>query len=356
MTKAGSKTSHKHNGLSLPRRWPAPNLGNMALVSIVMVCHIDTPFVRPAVRSIFGQSLQDFELVFVNNGSGLVPDEFGEIGHDPRFRWVSLPENLGIAAGLNAGVEAVTGDYVAFLDSDDIALPTRLEKQATLLQRDARLGLVNCGVATIDEQGHMTGRLFVLIDGAEQKVFSAYYSSTITSTFMVRREVAQTFLQRAGFKTAVDYDFLSRVAEQWNLAGVPEILLHYRRHPLQVTVTSRDEQVFNECIVRLITARRRNGEEEELEEIETEFAHWRRSPPPQAVMFAAFARRFLNEGFNTLAVYHARKLLGVKRTPGTALHGLRILGGALARDPGRVFWLLRILLTGPVRAHGLTPF
>jgi len=321
-----------------------------------MVCHRNTPYVRPAVDSIFDQTLSDWEFIFVSNGSGLAPSDLGAMGSDPRLRWVELSENMGISHGLNAGIEVVTGDYVGFLDSDDIALPARLERQVALMQSDPLLGLVNCGVMTIDDTGRVTGREFVLIEGDAQQVFSAYYSSTITSAFMVRREVAKQYNLRPDFTTGVDYDFFSRIGDQWRMGGVPEVLLHYRRHLQQITVESRDEQVLNECIVRLATARRRSGREEELAELSAEFGAWRQQPPKQSVTFAAFARRYLSEGYPTIAVYHVRKLLGVDRGPRALFFAGKVLGAAVVREPLSTWWFLRLFFTGPVRAHGLRPF
>lgn len=328
----------------------------MPLVSVVMVCHRNTPYVRPAVDSIFNQTLSDWEFVFVSNGSGLAPSDIGAMGSDPRLRWVEFPENLGVSRGLNAAMAEVTGDYVGFLDSDDVALPARLERQVALMQSDPLLGLVNCGVMTIDDTGRVTGREFVLIEGKAQQVFSAYYSSTITSAFMVRREVAKRYSLRPDFTSGVDYDFFSRVSDHWRMAGVPEVLLHYRRHQQQLTIKSRDQQVLNECIVRLTTARRRAGCDEGLAALTEEFAPWRKQPPMQAVTFAAFACRFQREGYTMLAVYHARKLLGVARGPRALVLAGKVLGVAAVREPRSTWWFLRLFFTGPVRAHGLHPF
>ena len=109
MTKLTGKTSLKECDVLAPQkrdvlhRW-------MPLVSVVMVCHRNTPYVRPAVDSIFDQTLSDWEFVFVSNGSGLAPSDLGAMGSDPRLRWVELSENMGVSRGLNAGIAAVTGD------------------------------------------------------------------------------------------------------------------------------------------------------------------------------------------------------------------------------------------------------
>jgi GT2 family glycosyltransferase len=64
----------------------------MPLVSVLMVSHRDTPYLRPAVQSILTQTLRDLELVFVDNGSGMTPVDLGEMGRDPRLRWLPQGE------------------------------------------------------------------------------------------------------------------------------------------------------------------------------------------------------------------------------------------------------------------------
>src|ERR1043166_9765187 len=78
-------------------------------ISAVMVFHRDQPFLRGAIASVLGQTWRDMELILVDNGTGLTSDALGDLGNDPRLRWVRLPTNEGIEKGYNAGI-------VAFLD------------------------------------------------------------------------------------------------------------------------------------------------------------------------------------------------------------------------------------------------
>ena len=75
---------------------------SMPAVSVLMVFHRDTPFLRPALASALKQTFADFELVLVDNGTGLGADALGELGRDPRLRWVRLARNEGIPGGHNA--------------------------------------------------------------------------------------------------------------------------------------------------------------------------------------------------------------------------------------------------------------
>lgn len=327
----------------------------MPAVSVLMAFHRVTPFLRPAVRSVLDQSLRDLELVLVDNGTGQGLAALGEEGADPRIRLIRHETNLGITAAHNAAVAASRGEFIALLDYDDLALPTRLEKQLAALRADPRLGLVGCHALSIDATGAVTGPQFTLAGAEEQKIFSAYTMPAVTPGYTGRREVFARWPYRAEFPFAGDYDLLARAAEHWTVRALPEVLLHYRVHGAQTTATGNASQVLSACMIRLLTARRRAGRPEDLPGLAAELHAWLASPPPAAAAYAFFAERCRREGFPLLAVFHARRVLSLRRTPRTVTQAVGIVGTALAAAPAESVRLLRMAATGPVRAHGLRP-
>ena len=93
------------------------------LFSVVIPTRDRPQFVQEAVGSVLAQSVSDFEVIVVNDGGSAVTD----LGNDPRVRIVELPIGGGPAAARNTGLERAVGEYVAFLDDDDVWLPGRLE-------------------------------------------------------------------------------------------------------------------------------------------------------------------------------------------------------------------------------------
>jgi glycosyltransferase involved in cell wall biosynthesis len=327
----------------------------MPAVSVLMVFHRVTPFLVPAVRSVLTQTFRDLELVLVDDGTGLGVEPLGEWGRDPRIQLVTRPTNGGIAKGHVAALAHARGDYFALLDSDDIALPDRIERQVAVLRAEPRLGLVSTRVEAIDERGQVTGPEFCLLGEQEQKIYTAYTAAGVTSSYAGRREVFLRFPYRLEFDCATDYDFFSRAAEVCPIRGIPEILTQYRRHPEQVTQQRASEQIAAACLIRLLTARRRHGRPEDLAGLVAEHGGWLRDPPTPAEAYARFARLALREGFAPLAVYHARKLLSVRRDIASCVRAARALAGALRIAPGDAALLLRLFFTGPLRAHRLKP-
>src|SRR5215212_10268946 len=98
-------------------------------VSLVVTVLNGEQFLPLALDSIFRQTFSDFELIVVDDGStDRTPAQLRSIS-DPRLRVFTNPESVGPGAARNVGIEAAGGIYCAFLDHDDIALPSRLERQ-----------------------------------------------------------------------------------------------------------------------------------------------------------------------------------------------------------------------------------
>ena len=101
--------------------------------SIVIPVYNRALALRPAIESVLAQSCQDFEVIVVDDGSQDDPRSVVEVFGDPRLR-VIRQANAGGGAARNTGIDAARGDFVAFLDSDDIFLPHHLADMQLLLR------------------------------------------------------------------------------------------------------------------------------------------------------------------------------------------------------------------------------
>jgi glycosyltransferase involved in cell wall biosynthesis len=111
----------------------------MAKVSVVIPFYNRIDWLVEAVQSVLNQSFSDFELILVDDGSDQVlPVEF--IESDRRIRYIRQ-KNQGPAAARNAGIDATSSEYIAFLDSDDVFFPNKLERQLDLMDRNPTITL-----------------------------------------------------------------------------------------------------------------------------------------------------------------------------------------------------------------------
>lgn len=116
-------------------------------VSVVLIFYNDERFLAEAVDSVLGQTYQDFELILADDGSTdgstTIARSYTET-HPERVRYVEHPghANRGISATRNLGIAASGGEYVAFLDSDDVWEAEKLAEQVAILEENPKVGLV----------------------------------------------------------------------------------------------------------------------------------------------------------------------------------------------------------------------
>ena len=104
-------------------------------VSIVVPTYNRTAYLRDAVDSVLAQTYQDWELILADDGSGVEMTSYlAGLSQTPRVKVLRLPHSGNPSVVRNAGIRAASGVFVAFLDSDDVWLPTKLERQITLHQ------------------------------------------------------------------------------------------------------------------------------------------------------------------------------------------------------------------------------
>ncbi len=108
------------------------------LVSVLIPCYNVEKFVEESVNSILNQTYTHIEVIAINDCS---TDRTGEILYslakeDPRITVISNEENLKLIKTLNKGIKLCSGEYIARMDSDDIALPTRIEKEVDFLEKN----------------------------------------------------------------------------------------------------------------------------------------------------------------------------------------------------------------------------
>lgn len=199
----------------------------MRTISVIIPVWNRAREVCNAIDSAFAQTLPPLEVIVVDDGStDETPEALARYGD--RIR-VVRQRNQGCAAARNAGIAVARGDLVAFLDSDDVWLPRKLELQAARFDDDPGLGLVHCGV---DFEG--TGVRLDGIEGAVATEMLRLDRSVIvshSSSVMVPRRVAG---EVGGFdarmRASEDWDFCYRVATRYRVGFVAEALLYMARH------------------------------------------------------------------------------------------------------------------------------
>lgn len=129
------------------------------LCSIIMPCYRASAYIGKSIQSIQNQTFTDWELIIIDDASHDGTVEFLDeqfVRKDARIRLIGLEQNGGAAVARNTGIEAAQGRYIAFLDSDDIWLSHKLEKQLRFMQ-DNEYALTFTGYDKISETAEPLG-------------------------------------------------------------------------------------------------------------------------------------------------------------------------------------------------------
>jgi hypothetical protein len=211
-------------------------------VSVVMAVHNGDRYIGAAVDSVLAQRFPDLELIVVDDGSTDRSAAIVRERADPRVRLVSNGRNLGLAPSLNIGVAAARGEFIARLDSDDLALPARLERQVAFMDANPGVALVGSWYVTMAEDGTPGAPIRLPTRHWDLRWHLCIHCPFAHSAVLWRRRVVA---ERVGvyderLRFSEDYDFWCRISAQLQVANLPEYLIHLRTHPGSMTSTYGD--------------------------------------------------------------------------------------------------------------------
>jgi glycosyltransferase involved in cell wall biosynthesis len=213
-------------------------MGNDPRVSVVMAVYNAERYLNEAIRSILGQTYDDFEFIIIDDGStdrsSAMLTSFAEV--DRRLN-VHRQPNSGLIASLNKACGLARGAYVARMDADDISLPGRFEKQVQYLDAHKEIGVLGTWIQDIGADGQ-PGPVWPLpTQPATIRWFLMFGNCLAHPSVMMRRELIQSLAYRAEAVHVEDYDLWIRASSVTGVANIPEVLLRYR--VLSRSVSSR---------------------------------------------------------------------------------------------------------------------
>lgn len=203
----------------------------MPKVSVVIPAYNAMNYLPATMESLLSQSFDNLEVIVVNDGSSDGTEQWVSQIENPKVKLISQ-KNKGLAGARNTGISHATGEYIAFLDADDLWEPTKLEKQVNTLEENPEVGLVYTWVALIDEQGKFTGRIFK--NNPEGDVWQQLIEHNIVecgSVAMLRRSCLETVgVFDENLRSFVeDWDLWLRIASRYPFKVVKEPLVYYRQ-------------------------------------------------------------------------------------------------------------------------------
>lgn len=216
----------------------------MPKISVNIACYNSEKYIARTIESVLAQTYRDFEIVIIDDGStdgtGAIVRSF----RDGRIRYF-YKDNEGLSRTRNRGIEESLGEYIAFIDHDDVWVPEKLEKQIALFEGDPVLALVYSNFYRLFDDGSK-----VLAHAKEQPAGYAFerflYNYPVgLLTAMIRKrsfsEIGPAFDER--LKIAEDFDVFMRILFRNKAAYIHEPLALYRMHENRATMVFKDRYV-----------------------------------------------------------------------------------------------------------------
>ena len=217
----------------------------MVNVSVVMPTYnTEVSILREAVNSILNQTFKDFEFIIIDDGS--IDDSVAYLQslQDKRIRLIRNPKNMGITKSLNIGLQAAQGKYIARMDSDDIALPTRLEEQFSFMEKHPGVFLVG---SNVERFGAYSGITELNIKDPELYRISALflnpgpYHPTIFINHKLLLQYKISYDEE--LVHSQDYGLYVDISKHGRVCLIKKALLRYRIHDRQISVAHREKQI-----------------------------------------------------------------------------------------------------------------
>lgn len=280
-------------------------------VSVLMTVYNGAPWLREAIDSVVSQTYRDWELIVIENGSSDASPTILGSYTDPRIRVIPVRVNMGRTPALRDAFARARGEYIAVLDADDIAEPTRFAKQAVFLDAHREVSVVGSWTLRIDAEGRQIARWAPPLDPAQLQDQLGFRNPIVHSAAMYRAGLAR---EVGGYPTdypyAQDCALWLRLAERGQIAMIGEYLSSHRTVAGGMT-RSKASQVM--------VAR------DNLSLLEYAALHLPLSPP---------ARRQNQEERTIAACRYAIALMRTQRV-GT---GIKVLLGAITDNPSGMIW------------------
>ena len=198
----------------------------MNLVSIITPSYNSLKFIAQTIESVISQTYQNLEMIVIDDNS---PDKANEIieeycKKDSRIKLIKLEKNIGPSNARNKGIEESRGKYIAFLDSDDIWLPTKLEKQIKFMQ-DNDLAVTCSSYHTIDEDGKKINTRVVKESFSYRDMLKSNYIGNLTGIYDCEK-LGKIYMDNVGHE---DYTLWLKVIKKvGKTKAIIEPLAEYR--------------------------------------------------------------------------------------------------------------------------------
>jgi glycosyltransferase involved in cell wall biosynthesis len=211
-------------------------------VSVLFRLHTLHEYYESSLNSLLNGSYREIEILILNTSGSEIPDY---ISSNPRIRIISIPTTNKLGKILNIGIKESSGNYIAIMDSDDLATANRFDLQVNIMEQNVDLGFTSSAAIIIGIQSIGKLKVNSCLDPVSnnEELWETLLSRNpiVHSTVMYRKSAIlnSNLYYSEKIKVGEDFEFWTRLVGKINYAGIAEVLVEYRVHGEQTVNTKK---------------------------------------------------------------------------------------------------------------------
>jgi glycosyltransferase involved in cell wall biosynthesis len=216
-------------------------------LSVIMPVYNGEKYLEEAISGVLTQNFTDFELLIIDDGSTDSSVKIIQSIKDSRIRLIQNDKNRGVAYTRNVGLKEAKGEFLAWMDCDDLIEPNRFEVQINCLRENPEIGICGTALQRFGEGKPYVSRKF--LDPPLIKAALLFYNSLLSATTMYRMEMIRkaelTYDTR--LLVAEDYDFFFEASFHFPIKNLDQVLYYYRASESSImkVYSERRQQLFD---------------------------------------------------------------------------------------------------------------
>lgn len=223
-------------------------MSSFPLISVVLPVYNCALYIEDAINSVLNQTIQDFEIIIIDDCSVDNTVNLIQAINDSRIRLIIKEQNAGLVDSLNIGFKEAKGKYIARMDGDDISLPNRFQKQLEILENNPDIKACGCWLR---EFGY-SNKIISHKENHDEIVSRLLLSCSMSlCSAMLERLWATDFKFDKKKLHVEDYDFWSKMGWKGKFYNIQEVLYNYRVHESQVSTLYKPIQIQGDVGIKL---------------------------------------------------------------------------------------------------------
>ncbi|MCB1144987.1 MAG: glycosyltransferase [Leptospiraceae bacterium] len=220
---------------------------NQPLISVVMNCYNGQEFLREAIESVIEQTYSNWELIFWDNQSSDDSRKIAESFLDDRIKYYYAPSHTNLAVARNLAIEKTSGEWIGFLDTDDLWFPKKLELQVQKMNH-SNLGLIYSFAEAFE--GDLTRYILparfknVLPEGDLLEELLKGNFITLPTALFLKKAYEKVGPIPSDLVFASDYFLFLNISRYYRINAIQEVTARYRMHNNNWTKKQKVESVF----------------------------------------------------------------------------------------------------------------